>query len=158
MNPCFRILISAVVALSIGAVASAQSKKVRQSELPEAVQARAAKESAAGKVAGYWARERDGNVVYEVDLVVDGREKGVLIGPDGSVVAVQEEVPFEELDPSVQSGLKQQAGDGKIGKVYSVTIKGKVERYLATVDNRGQKSRVEIGPDGAPPPAPGSER
>jgi hypothetical protein len=153
MNRCFRIAISAVVALSIGALAGAQSRKLQPSELPEAVQATAAKESAAGKVTGYWQRERDGNVVYEVDLVVDGREKGVLISPDGAVVAVQEEVPFERLDAGVQSGIKQQAGDGKVLKVYSVTINGKVERYFATVDHRGQKAKIELGPDGAPPPA-----
>jgi hypothetical protein len=153
MHRCSRIAIGAVLALLIVAVAGAQSKKLEPSDLPEAVQATAAKEGAAGKVTGYWQRERDGNVVYEVDLIVDGLAKGVLISPDGSVVAVQEEVPLERLDASVQSGIKQQAGDGKILKVYSVTLNGKVDRYFATVDHRGQKAKIEIGPDGVPPPA-----
>lgn len=151
MNRCCQIVIGAVLALGIGAVASAQSKKLKQSDLPEAVQATAEKESAAGRVTGYWQREEDGGVVYEVDLVVDGHAKGVLISPAGAVVMVQEEVPWDALDPKVQSSIKQQAGDGKVDKIYSITKNGKVVRYVASVDNRGQKAKVQVGPDGGPP-------
>ncbi|MFY9549765.1 MAG: hypothetical protein WAU32_01325 [Thermoanaerobaculia bacterium] len=151
MNRCVRIVIGAVLALGIGAIASAQSKKLKQSDLPEAVQTTAAQESAAGRVTGYWQREQDGGVVYEVDLVVDGHERGVLIRPDGAVVMIQEEVPWDGLDPNVQSGIKQQAGDGKVDKIYSITKNKKVVRYVATVDNRGRKAKVQVGPDGGPP-------
>ena len=115
MSRCFRILIAAVVAIHMAAVASAQvnaqAKKLQQSDLPEAVQATAAKETAQGKVTGIWQRDQDGAVVYEVDLVVDGHARGVLINPEGVVVAVQEEVPWNKLDPSIQSGIQSQAGN-----------------------------------------------
>jgi hypothetical protein len=151
MNRLLRVLIVAVLALGIVAVASAQAKKIKESDLPDAVKATAAQETGSGRVTGYWEREQDGGVIYEVDVVVDGRTKGVLISPNGEVIVIQAEVLWDELDPSVQSGLKQLAGDGKIGKVDSVTRGGKIQRYIATVDHDGQKSKVEVGPDGGPP-------
>ena len=161
MSRCFRIVIAAVVAIQVAAAASAQvnaqAKKLQQSDLPEAVQATAAKETAQGKVTGIWQRDQDGAVVYEVDLVVDGHARGVLINPEGVVVAVQEEVSWDKLEPSIQSGIQSQVGDGKVAKVYSISRDGKLLRYIAIVDKGGQKTKVEVGADGAPPaPSPGS--
>lgn len=156
MSRCVRILIIAAVAtIHLAAAASAQAnvqaKKLQQSDLPEPVQATAAKESAQGKVTGYWQRDQDGAVIYEVDLVVDGRARGVLINAEGTVVAVQEEVPWEKLEPGVQAGLKSQAGDGKIERVFSISRDGQVSRYIAIVAKDGQKTNVQVGPDGAAP-------
>jgi len=161
MSRCFRSVIAAIVAIHIAAAASAQAnaqaKKLKESDLPEAVQATAARESAQGKVTGYWQRDQDGAVIYEVDLVVDGHARGVLINPEGVVVVVQEEVPWNKLDPSVQSGIQSQAGDAKVGTVYSISQDGKLTRYIAIVDKGGQKTKVEVGADGAPPAtSPGS--
>jgi hypothetical protein len=160
MNRWIRVLLGAVLALGIGAAASAQAKKLKETDLPEAVQKTAAEQGGGGKVLAYWEREEGGGVIYEVDLDVEGHGKGVLIRPDGTLLAIQEEVPFDKLDASVQAGIKQRAGDGKIGKVYSVTQDGKVVRYVAQVDNGGQKGKVVVGPDGeapaeaAKPPSP----
>jgi hypothetical protein len=151
MNRWIRIVLGAVLALGIGATASAQAKKLKESDLPEAVQKTATEQTGGAKVTAYWQREQDGGVIYEVDLDVEGHGKGVLIRPDGSVLAVQEEVSFDKLDASVQSGIKQRAGEGKVGKVYAVSQDGKVVRYVALVDNAGQKAKVVVGPDGAPP-------
>jgi hypothetical protein len=150
MSRFSRIVIAAVLALPIAAIASAQAKKVQQSDLPDAVRATADKESAQGKVSGYWQRDQDGNTTYEVDLVVDGHARGVLINPEGAVVAVQDEVPFEKLDPGVQSGIKGQAGDGKVSKVFSITQNGEVKRYVAIVEKGDKKTTVQVGPDGGP--------
>ena len=167
MSRCVRIFIAAIVAIQVAAAASAQAKKLQQSDLPEAVQATAAKETGQGKVTGYWqrdadgahqaARPTDGDTIYEVDLVIDGHARGVLINPEGVVVAVQDEVAWDKLEPSIQSGLQSQAGDGKIATVYAISRDGKVSRYIAIVDKGGQKTKVEVGAEGAPPaPSPGS--
>lgn len=150
MRRCLRIVLAAMAAIQIAAIASAQAKKVQQSDLPEAVQATAAKETGQGKVTGYWQREENGAVTYEVDMVVDGHARGVLINSEGAIVAVQEEVAWEKLDPGVQAGLKGQAGDGKVGKVFSISKDGQVLRYVAMVDKGDQKAMVQVGPDGSP--------
>src|SRR6188474_812802 len=141
MNRLLRIVIVAVVALGIGAAASAQSKKLQESDLPEPVKAKAAEVTGSGKVTAYWERNEGGRVIYEIDVVADGRAKGVLISPDGAVLVIQAEVPWDELDPNVQAGLKKAAGDGKVVQVHSVEGDGKVQRYIATVDNGGKKSK-----------------
>jgi hypothetical protein len=152
MNRFLRTVIVAFMALGmVAAVANAQAKKLKESDLPEPVKATAAQVSESGRVIGYWEREQDGGIVYEVDVVVDGRGKGVLISPTGEIIVIQAEISWDELDPNVQAGLKQKAGDGKIVKVDSVTRSGKVQRYIAVVDHDGKKSKVEVGPDGAPP-------
>jgi len=157
MSRCVRILIAAVVAIQVAAAASAQAKKLQQSDLPEAVQATAAKETGQGKVTGYWQRDADGATLYEVDLVIDGHARGVLINPEGVVVAVQDEVPWNKLEPNIQSGLQGQAGDAKIATVFAISRDGKVNRYIAIVDKGGQKTKVEVVADGAPPATnPGS--
>ncbi|MET0620305.1 MAG: hypothetical protein ABW056_08490, partial [Thermoanaerobaculia bacterium] len=98
-----------------------------------------------------------GATLYEVDLVIDGHARGVLINPEGVVVAVQDEVPWNKLEPNIQSGLQGQAGDGKIATVFAISRDGKVNRYIAIVDKGGQKTKVEVGADGAPPATnPGS--
>src|SRR5262245_31773306 len=110
MNQWIRVLLGAVLALGVGAVASAQAKKLKEADLPEAVQKTVTEHSSGAKVTAVWEREEDGGVVYEVDLDVSGHGKGVLIKPDGTVLAIQEEVALEKLDASVQSGIKQRAG------------------------------------------------
>jgi hypothetical protein len=153
MNRWIRVSIGAVLALGIGAaVASAQQpKKLKESDLPEAVQKTATEQAGGAKVLAYWEREQDGGVIYEMDVDVEGHGKGVLIRPDGSVLAVQEEVSFDKLDAGVQSGIKQRAGEGKIDKVFSVTQDGKIVRYVAVVDKAGQKGKVVVGPTGEAP-------
>ena len=153
MSRFSRIVIAAVLALPIAAIASAQAKKVQQSDLPEAVQATAARETGGGKVTGYWQRDQDGTTTYEVDLVVDGHARGVLINSEGAVVAVQDEVSLEKLDPAVQAGIRSQAGDGKVGRVFSISKDGQVTRYVAFVEKGEQKTTVQVGPDGSTPSA-----
>jgi hypothetical protein len=111
----------------------------------------ATEQAGGAKVLAYWEREQDGGVIYEMDVDVEGHGKGVLIRPDGSVLAVQEEVSFDKLDAGVQSGIKQRAGEGKIDKVFSVTQDGKIVRYVAVVDKAGQKGKVVVGPTGEAP-------
>jgi hypothetical protein len=97
-------------------------------------------------------------VTYEVDMVVDGHARGVLIDPEGTVVAVQDEVALEKLDPGVQAGIRSGAGNGKVSRVFAISRDGQVSRYVAIVEKGDQKVNVMVGPDGAPlgggPPAP----
>ena len=153
MSRRLRVVFGAVLAVAVVAVASAQApqaKQLQQSDLPPAVQATAAKEIAQGKVTSIWQRDQDGGVIYEVDLVVDGHARGVLINPEGTVVAVQDEVPWQKLDPGVQAGIQSQAGDGKVSRVFSISRDGQVSRYIAIVEKGDQKTKVQVGPDGGP--------
>ena len=82
--------------------------------------------------------------------------KKILIGGDGNVVSVQEEVPFAQLPPEIQSGLRQQAGRGRIDRVVAISKNTAVTSYQTRVAANGKTSRIEVGVDGKPPAPPGS--
>jgi hypothetical protein len=106
------------------------------------------RESAGGKVTGYSQSTEDGQLVYEVNMVLDGVPEEILIGPDGIVVAVEKEVPWDQLPANVQSGIKQQAGANKVGRVSSISKNGKVVGYETSVTRNGKKESIEVGPEG----------
>jgi uncharacterized membrane protein YkoI len=150
MSRAARVIVGIVAGILIGVVAQAgeKEKKIKQSDLPPAVQKTAAQESAGGTVTGYTQNTENGAIVYEMNLLVDGKPKEIVIGPDGIVLAVEQEVAWDQLPANVQSGLKQQAGAGKIGKVTSTTKQGKVTSYEANVTTNGKKSEVEVDAEG----------
>jgi hypothetical protein len=91
-----------------------------------------------------------------MDLVAGGHAKKILIGGDGNVVSVEEEVPFAQLPPEIQAGLKQQAGKGRIDRVVAISKNTAVTGYEARLSANGKTSRIELGVDGKPPAPPGS--
>ena len=147
-----RISIAVLAAFLAASIVHAEARKIKKGDLPEEVRRTAERESEGARVVAYWLDEDDGASIYEVDLKVDGHDKGVLIGSDGEVIAVQEEVAWGDLDPAVQEGIRNLAGGGRIGKAHSVTQGGDVVGYGADVDRDGRTIHVEVGPDGQPRP------
>ena len=140
-----------------GAPAVEKEQRIQKSDLPEAVQATAERESAGGTVKEYAKAIEKGRVVYAMDVSVNGRAKEILIGADGNVVAVREDVPFAQLPPEIQAGLRQQAGKGRIGKVTAVSKNTAVMGYEASVAAaNGKTVKIEVGVDGKPPAPAGS--
>jgi hypothetical protein len=146
----WRIAIGIVAAFLAASAAQGAAKKVKKGDLPEEVRATVERESAGARVVAYWQDDADGTSIYEVDLKVNGHDKGVLIDASGSVIAVQEEVAWDDLDPSVQEGIRNLADGGKIGKAHSVSQGGDVVGYGADVERGGQTIHIEVGPDGKP--------
>jgi hypothetical protein len=71
-----------------------------------------------------------------------------LIDEQGSVIEVEQEVPFTSLPEPVKTGLTAAAGKGTLGKVESLTKTGKLVAYEAVVTNGKKKTEVQVGPDG----------
>ncbi len=138
----------------LGSQASAQEtekeKKVKRSDLPAAVQRTADEQSAGATVKGYSIEEDNGQVVYEVEMTMRGHGRDVLIGADGTVLEIEEEVALDSLPAAVRTGLKQLAGSGTIGKVESLTKRGTLVAYEAHVKTGDKRSEIQVGPDGKP--------
>lgn len=145
-----RISIALIAALLAASAARAEAKKIKKADLPEEVRKTAERESQGAHVVAYWQDDDDGASIYEVDLKVSGHDKGVLISPDGEVLAVQEDVAWDDLDPAVQEGLRTLADGGRIGQAHSVTQGGDVVGYGADVERDGRTVHVQVGPDGQP--------
>lgn len=144
------LAVLAVAGLFLAATAFAQEKKLKRSELPPAVEKTVAANSAGATIKGFSGEKENGQIIYEAEMIVNGHSKDLSMTADGSIVEVEEEVAMQALSPDVQAGLQAKAGKGKIGKVESITKKGKLVAYEAKVMTEGKKSEVQVGPDGHP--------
>ena len=136
--------------LLLAGAAPAQEKKIKRSDLPPAVEKTVAAQSAGATIRGFSTEKEKGQVLYEVEMAVNGHSKDISMAADGSIVEVEEQVAFDSLSPEIKAGLQAKAGKGKILKVESLTKKDKLVAYEAQVETNGKKSEVQIGPDGKP--------
>ena len=145
-----RASIISVVAVVMATSAVAQEKKIKRSDLPPAVEKTVAAQSAGATVKGFSTEKEKGQTYYEAEMVVNGHSKDILIDTNGAIVEVEEEVAMNALPADVKAGLQAKAGEGKLGKVESITKKDKVVAYEAKVTKDGKKSEIQVGPDGKP--------
>src|SRR5262249_40955485 len=137
------------VSVAIAAGIAAQEKKIRRSDLPAAVEKTVQEQSQGATIRGFSKEVEKGQTYYEAEMTVNGHSKDVLIDASGQVVEVEEEVSMEGLPAEVKAGLQAKAGEGKIGKVESITKKGKLVAYEAHLRG-GKQKEVQVGPDGKP--------
>ena len=150
MNRVGKTLAGIAAGVLIGMVAQAgeKDKKVKKADLPVPVQATADRESAGARVTGYTQGTYGGRMIYEVEMVTDGVPREVLIGLDGTVVAVANEVAWDQVPADVQGALKLQSGDFKMNKVNSISQDGKVVGYESWVTRNGKMEQIHVGVDG----------
>ena len=128
--------------------AQAQERKITAADLPAAVRATADRQSQGATVRGYSRETEHGRVQYEVELMVAGRSRDVTIGPDGTVLEVEQQVDLDSLPAPVRTALQKKAGSGRITRVESLTKGGTLVAYEAAILNAGKRSEVQVGPDG----------
>ncbi len=139
-----------IAGLVFAASACAQERKIKRSDLPPAVEKTVAAQSAGATVKGFFKENEKGQIYYEVEMVVNGHSKDILIEANGAIVEVEEEVAMDALPAEVKAGLQAKAGEGKLVKVETITKKDKLVAYEAQVTKGGKKSEVQVGPDGKP--------
>jgi hypothetical protein len=136
--------------LLLAGTAFAQEKKIKRSDLPPAVEKTVAAQSAGATIRGFSTEKEKGQILYEVEMTVNGHSKDISMAADGSIVEIEEQVALDSLSPEIKAGLQAKAGKGKILKVESLTKKDKLVAYEAQVETNGKKSEVQVGPDGKP--------
>ena len=139
------------VVLAIGMIfstAQAQEKKITRKQLPPAVEKTVRKESEGATIKGFAKEIDNGQTFYELELIVNGRSKDVLMDKQGNVVEVEEQVSMESLPSAVQEALKQAAGSGTIGLIESLSKNGTLVSYEAHVKHGKKRSEIKIGPNG----------
>jgi uncharacterized membrane protein YkoI len=134
--------------LALALTATAQDRKIERSALPPAVEKAVQAETRGATIKGFAEEREHGKTFYEVETVVDGRTRDVLFAPDGTVAEVEEEVALDSLPASVQTGLKKKAAGNSIGKVESLTKKGKLVAYEGHIKRNGKSAEIQVGPEG----------
>jgi hypothetical protein len=145
-----RLFASVLVVLCSLTAAIAQEVKLRKPDLPVAVQKTVDQQSEGATVRGFSRETENGQTIYEAELTTHGHSKDISMDTNGNVLEIEEEVPFDSLPDGVKQGLTAKAGRGKIGKVESLTKRGKLVAYEAMVMTGTGKSEIQVGPDGKP--------
>ena len=145
---CFRVFTVIVPMFAFSAMAVAQEKQIKRSDLPPAVEKTVVAQSKGATIRGFSEEKEDGQIHYEVELTVDGHSKDVLMDTNGTIIEVEEQVAMDSLPAPVRDGLQAKAGKGKLLKVESITKHDKLVAYEAQVMTGGKKSEVQINPDG----------
>ncbi len=148
MNRTTRLIAGIAIGLVIAAGAYAKEKKIKQSDLPPAVQQTAEQQSAGEgiQVTGYTVNKDKDGTLYTMDLVSDGLARRTVIGSDGTLVSVQQEMAWDTVPTDVQTDFTNVTGKGKLGPVSSITKDGKIVTYEASLVTWGNVARVQVKP------------
>jgi hypothetical protein len=141
---------AATMLFPVFGLAQEQEKKIQRSDLPPAVEKAVVEQSNGATIRGFSEEQENGQTFYEAELMINGHSKDILLDVNGTAVEVEEQVPTESLPAAVRQGLQNKAGSGRIVKVEKLTKKDKLVAYEAKVLTNGQKSEVQVGPDGKP--------
>jgi Putative beta-lactamase-inhibitor-like, PepSY-like len=149
MKPCVKFAITPLlIALATFSTGLAQEKKIKAEDLPPAVQKTVAAQSKGATIRGFSTEIDNGKKVYEVELTVDGHGRDISMDKEGNILEMEEEVSMDSLPAAVREELRKAAGTGTIGKVESITKKGKLVAYEAAVKIGRKRSEIQVGPDG----------
>jgi hypothetical protein len=151
------VLASAFATAAVAGAATPEvapvEKEVTMDKLPAAVQKTAKAATKDAVIETITEETKDGAVVYEVSSKIRGRVHDILIGADGTLLVVEDQVDMKALPAPVQATFKKSAGKGKIVLLESVTENGALTYYEAHVMTGKQESEVKVQPDGVLIPA-----
>ena len=133
---------------SISLWAFAAETAVKMKDLPPAVQKTVAGQTRGARIKGMSKEIEKGKTMYEVETMVGGKSRDLLIDAAGALVSVEEPVAIDSLPPAAKAALEKLAAGGKIKGVESVT-KGHTVTYEAVIVKGLKKSEVVVAADGA---------
>ncbi len=137
-------------------VAEARGRKKRKPVLPRPAAAAIRKAYPKATIMEI-EREREGIVLYEVELKQKGEEVEVEVTADGQIVSVEKEITKKDLPKAVAITLAKYAGDAKIKEIereeiYAVVRLVKLKKprvvYEAEFMQNGREVEIEIAENG----------
>ena len=140
-----QILFIACIASS---VVVAGETAVKMKDLPPAVQKTVQDQTKGAQIKGLSREVEKGKTMYEVETMLNGKSRDLLIDATGALVSVEEPVAMDSIPAAAKAALEKLAGGGKIKSVESVT-KGQTVTYEAVIAKGLKKSEVVVAADGS---------
>ena len=127
---------------------SAQSRARKAlATLPPAVRSTVEAETRNAVLKGVAREQEHGKTVYEVESLVNGRSRDLMIDAEGVVYEVEEEIDSAAAPAAVRAALQ---GRGRVERLESVVTHG-TTHYEAQLRSRtGKKSSIELDAAGRP--------
>jgi uncharacterized membrane protein YkoI len=142
-----RVLVIAVAIGAVSGLAYAADQTTTLKNLPPSVKATVDAESKGATVKSLSSEKENGKTVYELETLVNGRTRDLMIDAAGKVYVVEEQLDIDKAPPAVKAALEAK---GKIVALEAVMENGKT-RYEGQVQTKaGKKLAVEVDADGKP--------
>jgi hypothetical protein len=117
--------------------------------LPPAVQKTVQDQTKGAEIKTISKETEDGKTQYEVETVVNGKRRDIVVDPKGAVIEIEDETPVGNVPPAVRATMGKKAVGGRIVVVETVTAGGAIVAYEAEyIDKNGRKREVRVKPDG----------
>ncbi len=138
------------IAITAAAVVAAE-KPIKLENTPASVQKAVQGEKAKGaEIKGLSTETEDGKRVYEIETLLNGRTRDLLIDGSGTIVEVEEQAELDNIPAPARAALQKRAVGGKITKLETVT-KGNMVKYEAAITTKtGKKIEAAVNADGSP--------
>ena len=136
-----RMLASAALTLAVAASAVATQPAILVKDLPPAVQkAVRDQESKGATIKKISAEKEHGKTVYEVETIVDGHTRDLIVDGTGRIVESEEAISIDAVPAPVRTALQ---AAGRILTLETVT-KGARVTYKAQIEKNGKKSEIVL--------------
>ncbi len=134
---------------AIGSALAADPKeiKVKTKDLPPAVQKGVERESKGATLKGVSKEVENGKTLYEVETVVNGKTRDLMLDESGAVVLSEEEVPLASIPPAAKAAIEKEAKGWKIKKV-EVLKKDGTTTYEGHLGKMMKSREVVVDADG----------
>jgi uncharacterized membrane protein YkoI len=121
--------------------------KLQMKDLPPAVKATAEAETKGATVKGVSREKEDGKTVYEVETVVNGRTRDLMIDASGKVYDVEEQLDLDKAPAPVKAAIEAK---GKVVALEQATTNGKVHYEGKAKTKAGKTVSFDLDADGKP--------
>src|SRR6185369_15253164 len=105
MSRTLRLITGLALGLLVTVAAWAESKKLKYEELPPAVQITVDAQTSGAKVWEYTVETVDGKTLYRVNLFTHHRPRVITIAADGTLVSVDDRIPWQSIPADAQTAL-----------------------------------------------------
>jgi uncharacterized membrane protein YkoI len=129
---------------ALALLAGAAETKIKLADLPAPVQKTVQEQTKNAELKGLSKEVENGKTFYEIETIVNGKSRDLLVDPSGNIVETEEATTLESVPAAVKAAL---APKGKILRIETVT-KGNAVSYEAVVSKNGKKSEIAVEADG----------
>ncbi len=143
---------SKVLTLTVAVIALVESsqlraQKVQLKDLPPAVRATVEAETKTATLKGLSKEKENGKVVYELESLVNGRTRDLMIDSAGKVYVIEEQLDVDKAPAPVKAALQAK---GRILMLESVMENGKTHYEGRIQTKAGKKIAIELDAAGTP--------
>ena len=143
-----RMVMFGVSAL-LGISALAEST-MKLSDLPPAVQATVKEQTKTAKIVSIGKETEKGKTMYEVESMVNGKSRDLMVDTAGKLVSVEEETTLDAIPAAAREAILKKAGNAKIKKVEILTQGTSVSYEASYTGKLGKTAEVGVNADGTP--------